>query len=260
MSEKLTRNFQTRTAGNLHTPENEAMMKSSRNGTFAKDFHVAADMTQVYELLDNQDTDGVLRLLAPVLEEKYKQTVAARSGSHTLTTAEKQQLATEIIDTMFRGNAPPPWFVTVVDIAVRLKADWDVPMPERSKGFDPAKSAGSDLDMMKRAQADPSKKIEKFVVMAQTTEAIEKLSDNLLRRNASGELPSLAQQVEELTKRVVALIKAKAGAPATPVAKSTPSPRFVTRRTGDVQEADLRQVATTEKRASGAFVPRGPRG
>jgi hypothetical protein len=254
MSEKLTRNFQTRAAGNYHSQENVDMMKAARNGTLAKTltktggFAIAVDWPSVNALLGNQDTDGVRQELDETVKEIERQTIHPRGGWHTLSVAEKESLRAQIIEGMLGGDPAPAWFVVLVNIAVRLKPDFDVPMPSHG-----GKAAGGDL-----AKAD------KYGVMAEATEAIDKLSENLRRRKANGEsdtlrkvndvhTASLAQQVEELTKRIVAIIKARTCAPA-PAPKPAAAPRFVPRQTGDVQEADL--TGATKKRAPGsAFVP-----
>jgi hypothetical protein len=183
MSEKLTRNFQTRAAGNLHGPENESMMKQARSGGLAKTggFAIAVDWPSVEALLEEPNTEGVLRLLEPAITELNRQRVAANGGCHVPTVAEKEQLREQLIVGLIGPRAtPPPGLRIVIDIAVRLKNDWGEPKPERSKGFDPAKSAGVDLS------------------------------------KASGEITNMKaqfdRQFQELTAQIVRVLKARTGA------------------------------------------------
>lgn len=115
--EKLTKTFRTQGA----------------DVPVAKTFPDQPGQASIEALVQNQDTALVIQQLAGLIE-RTRQTIAPDFGSHELTTAEKQKLRDQIITEMLkRKQPPPPWFVTLVDIAVKLKTDFDYPKPPASK-------------------------------------------------------------------------------------------------------------------------------
>jgi len=179
--DKVTKTFRPSNRGDYHTQQSVEMMKSNLAGDLAKTggFAIAVDWPSVEAVLEAPNTDGVLRLLDPVIAEINRQRVATSGGCHVPTAAEKEQLREQLIVGLIGpGAAPPPGLRIVIDIAVRLKNDWGEPRPERSKGFDPAKSAGGDLS-----------KTEIGSMKAQ-----------------------FDQQFQELTAQIVRILKARTGA------------------------------------------------
>jgi hypothetical protein len=102
------------------------------NGPVEKTFPDQPSQAAIESQVTNQDTSLAIKQLAASVE-RVRQTIAPDFGSHELTTAEKQKLRGQIITTMLGGNAAPPWFVSLVNVAVKLKADFDVPTPPASK-------------------------------------------------------------------------------------------------------------------------------
>jgi hypothetical protein len=113
-------------------------------------FKIEVDWPSVEAILTEQNTDGVLRLLDPAMTELNRQRIAASGGCHVPTVAEKEQLREQLIVGLIGpGATPPPGLRLAIDIAVRLKADWDVPVPSHG-----GKAAGGDW----RQQLDALKK------------------------------------------------------------------------------------------------------
>jgi hypothetical protein len=109
------------------------------DGTAAKSYDVQPGQASIERLVENQDTALVVQQLADKIAG-VRQTIRPDFGSHELTTAEKQQLRDQIITTMLGGKPSPSWFGTLVDVAVKLKPDFNYPKPLASK------SAGGNLE------------------------------------------------------------------------------------------------------------------
>jgi hypothetical protein len=265
----VTKTFRPSSRGYDHTQQSVDMMKSARAGTLKKDFPNQPSQAEIEQLVENQNTDLVLRALAPILDAKYKQTIAAEGGSHKLTAAEKESLAQQIIAAMLFGKPATPWFAQLVDIAVRLKADFDVPMPPTSKSAN-----GGDL----------RKRAENGVAMAKTAVAIGKFAENLKQcKYDGGSEDGLRKSSDDLLERIANLKKQLGEAPAArtsaPPAPAAPAnlvsigkdangvelfreatPRFQTLQTGERRgfqpQGDADPADDTTKRAPGGrFVP-----
>lgn len=131
--EVLTKGFQPRSTDRTGREASEGAL--AKTGGFA----IAVDWPSVRALLTNQDTDGVRQQLAEAVKELERQIIARPGGWHALTVAEKESLRAQIIEGMLGGDPAPAWFVVLVNIAVRLKPDFDVPMPSHG-----GKAAGGD--------------------------------------------------------------------------------------------------------------------
>jgi hypothetical protein len=129
MSVKFTTKFQTSTAGNLHGQENEVIMQAARAGALAKVFPPQPAWSAIAGQFADQDTS--LQRFPEVVMEVLRQTEAARGGCHPLTTAERQNMRAQIISMM--GGTPTAGYVTLVNVIVGLRSDFDVPTPPASK-------------------------------------------------------------------------------------------------------------------------------
>ena len=271
--ERLTKTFKPKNRGDYHTQENIDVMKSARAGNLEKK-DIASQVADSYtdpRSIDIEDltvevAGRVQTLSAAMVERIIRQSTAAMGFDvKSLSVAERQVLADKLV-AMLLGDggalrnpsetaASRQQVQALCESVFLLRPGPNAPMPLRSEGFEPAKAAGGNLRKSASAicpHCHKTNEIDSYGALAgmrritcahcsKNWEEDLSESSNLHKSNSTDiRFSNLAAQVDALTVRVTEILKAQTGA------QAPATPRFVTRRTGDVQEADLERAAPGE--------------